>query len=167
MRGPRASTSDLRPWHARIEHYTPDGPLGRFLLATVAGSVGTTGLLFAITTVVEAFAFWPILALLSLSVGLAGVGLALVVLWPVYLSLIGNVESASEYPEGGVVRPPARTLDADDAVSVLKRRYAAGEVSESEFERRLDDILGVEAALDSHRESSARERGDIRLSERN
>jgi hypothetical protein len=32
--------------------------------------------------------------------------------------------------------------DEDDAVELLKRRYAAGELDQEEFQRRLDDIIG-------------------------
>ncbi|WP_132058073.1 SHOCT domain-containing protein [Halorussus amylolyticus] len=164
MSGPRTSKSSLRPWHARVEHYTPGGPVGRLLLATAAVSVGGSALFFAVVSVVSAVAFWPVLATLASGIGLGAVGLALVVLWPVYLSLIGNVESASEYPETASVA----SLSDEDAVSVLKRRYAAGDISESEFERQVDDLLGVEGVLDSHRESTGRERGNaVRDTERN
>jgi len=50
----------------------------------------------------------------AVTIGLAGVGLALVVLWPMYLSLIGNVESAA-YPVGGATRSAKTTPDRDAA----------------------------------------------------
>ncbi|WP_115862561.1 SHOCT domain-containing protein [Halorussus litoreus] len=172
MDGPRLSGSGLHPWHELVEHYTPDGTLGRLLLAAVAGSVGGTALTLTIWVVAVALPFWPILALAMAGGGLAAVGLSLVALWPVYLSLIGNVESPSAYPEGRTSRARDFARDADsagdsdDAVAVLKRRYASGEISKDEFERRLDDLLGLDAALDSSRRSTDR-LGRTREPERN
>lgn len=36
----------------------------------------------------------------------------------------------------------------DDALEELKRRYAAGEIDDAEFERRLERLVGVEDALE-------------------
>ena len=36
----------------------------------------------------------------------------------------------------------------DDAIATLKRRYATGEISEEEFERRLEDLVAADAATD-------------------
>lgn len=47
-----------------------------------------------------------------------------------------------------------------DAVETLKERYAAGELSEAEFERRLDTVL------DASDETSDRERETVREPER-
>ena len=166
MHGPRSSESNLRPWHGLVEHYTPDGSLGRLLLAASSGTVGGSALFIALDSIVQTLPFWPVIALVAGGVGFAFLALTAVVLWPVYLSLIGNVESASAYPEGGSVERPDRTAaESDDAVTVLKRRYAAGDISEAEFERRLDDLLGFEAVLDS----SPRSHGDAegREAERN
>ncbi|WP_135829639.1 SHOCT domain-containing protein [Halorussus halobius] len=168
MDGPPLGKSNRQSWHELVEHYTPDGWLGRLLLAAATGTVGGTALFLA-------FFVWPILAPLAAAVGLAGVGLALVALWPVYLSLIGNVESASAYPVGGASRTATDADsvfgvdatdstaggdadDSDDAVELLKRRYAAGDITEEEFERRVDDLLDADAALDSSRRSTGRAR---------
>jgi len=175
MGGPPLGTSNRQSWHELVEHYTPEGWLGRLLLAAATGSIGGTALFVVIVSVVNATPFWPITALVSAAVGLAGIGLALVALWPVYLSLIGNVESASAYPVGGAARSAnsapnrdaadsdAGAADPDDAVALLKRRYAAGDITEAEFERRVDDLFDVDAALDSTRRSGER----ARESERN
>jgi len=51
-------------------------------------------------------------------------------------------------------------------VALLKRRYATGDITEEEFERRVDDLLDLDAALDSSGRST--ERGDrVRERERN
>ncbi|WP_134668832.1 SHOCT domain-containing protein [Halorussus marinus] len=159
MVGPPSATSDLRPWHRLLEHYTPDGRLGRLLLAALAGGVGAASLLLAIWSAAASVVLWPLVALAATAAGLGGVALALIVLWPVYLSLIGNVESASAYAETGGAAPSsvAEPSDPDDAVALLKRRYAAGEISETEFESRLDDLLGVDAALAASRSAERRD----------
>jgi len=139
---PVDDTSTLRSLHRLLEHYTPDGTLGRVLFAGCAGLVWPLLLFAAVTAgsgivglVGSAIAF----ALL-----LATTGVGLLVLWPVYLSLIGNVESAAAYPEtDGRGRIGDRNRDGDETpVDVLKRRYAAGEIDHDEFERRLDSVVG-------------------------
>lgn len=133
-------------WHRLVEQYTPDGALGRFLLAMATG----TGALFAFYLAVVGVVVHNVFGLL-LTAG-AGVVLLLTVaitisaLWPVYLSLIGNLESADEYGSGTANAPSTfrEGRDSDDSVEMLKRQYAAGNVSESEFERRLGTLLNVE-----------------------
>lgn len=51
--------------------------------------------------------------------------------------------------------------DERDPVETLKERYAAGELSEAEFERRLDRL--VEDPTDDGREETDREREDAAL----
>jgi uncharacterized membrane protein len=38
--------------------------------------------------------------------------------------------------------------EADDPFEVLKRRYAAGEIDDDEFERRVDRLVGVDGAFE-------------------
>jgi len=47
-----------------------------------------------------------------------------------------------------------------DAVETLKQRYAAGELSEAEFERRLDTVLDSPAKLDTILDSPTEGDGD-------
>ncbi|MXR41958.1 SHOCT domain-containing protein [Halobaculum sp. WSA2] len=138
---PADDASTLRSLHRLLEHYTPDGTLGRVLFAGCAGLVWPLLLLAAVTDgsglvglVGSAIAFALLLATTAVGLG---------VLWPVYLSLIGNVGSAAEYPEtGGRGRIGERDRDGDETpVDVLKRRYAAGEIDHDEFERRLDSVV--------------------------
>jgi len=139
-----SSESKLRRWHRLVEHYTPDGALGRLLLSMGFGSLsvfffGTAFASLSNTGLFGIFLFFPFL----MSVSLGALLLTAVVLWPVYLSLIGNVESARAYPVSSQVDDSGRS-DEKDAIEVLKRKYAAGKVSESEFERRLETLLGTE-----------------------
>ncbi|AEH36041.1 SHOCT domain-containing protein [Halopiger xanaduensis] len=165
---PSGSSSLSSRVHALVERYTPDGALGRFLLG---GTIGPFGLwllalgVFAAPTWGLAALFWmPVL----LGFGLPMVLLSILTLWPIYLSLIGNIDSAAEYPVGGasssrttksVSTTPTTTdtisragIDRDtgdspagaderDPFGDLKAKYENGELSEDEFERRLEERL--------------------------
>ncbi|WP_423745491.1 SHOCT domain-containing protein (plasmid) [Haladaptatus sp. SPP-AMP-3] len=116
---------------------TGSGSLSTFFFFFAGASLTNTGL-FGI------FLFFPLL----MSISLGALLFTAVVLWPVYLSLIGNVESAGAYPDSSV--SPSSSVgdsdDRDDPVEILKRKYAAGTVSESEFERRLETLLQTEGS---------------------
>jgi uncharacterized membrane protein len=157
MVGPPPSRSDPdRGWHRLVEQYTPDGTVGRVLLALATSSAASLGFVlalagFATFTLVSTF-----LALLTLGGALAASLLTVVVLWPVYLSLIGNIDSPADY--GTVAAAGTVARDDADATELLKREYAAGNISTEEFERRLDRLLDVEAT----RGSASQERQHIR-----
>jgi uncharacterized membrane protein len=129
--------STFRALHRLVEHYTPDGTLGRGLL-------GGTALFFAPllflggSTVLLGGAFPPVmlLGLVALVASVPALLVGIVTLWPVYLSLIGNVESPRAYPEGA-----SKPFEAGSPAATLKRRYAAGDLSREEFERRLGDVM--------------------------
>ncbi|SFC24410.1 hypothetical protein SAMN05444422_10635 [Halobiforma haloterrestris] len=169
----------LGRWHALVEHYTPDGWLGRSLLGSTVGTAGLWLLALALFEVprwgVSLGALFWLPAFLGL--GLPALALSLTVLWPVYLSLIGNVESADAYSRGTKIHertasnvgtdpdaPPASVTNADAAATNdpfvdLKRRYESGELSEAEFERRIESRLedetkrsAADAPEDGHRE---------------
>ncbi|WP_158057033.1 SHOCT domain-containing protein [Halorussus halophilus] len=148
---PRSPSQSLG-WHDRIEQYTPDGALGRTLFGVVFGLGLGSFLFFAgivqVTGPVSPLFLSELVGLASVPVGSALLAISLVVLWPVYLSLIGNLESVKEYEVGRSERvsSDARVRrDEDDPEEILKRRYAAGELSQHEFERRLDGVLGVDS----------------------
>lgn len=126
--------------HALIEHYTPDGTLGRLLFGLVVGGAAGTALIGGIGGLLlgELGAF--VLGILGVVFGTVGVGVALAALWPVYLSLIGNLETPATYAVGDGVETP----EAGPA-AILQRRYAEGEISRETFERRLDDVLAADA----------------------
>lgn len=146
-------------WQDRIERYTPDGTVGRLLFGLLVGApavyVGVYGfaVLFGATSLTG-----ELLGLIAgpifLSAGVAGLLAALVVLWPVYLSVIGSLDEPAAYD---TTDPSDET---DDPVATLKRRYAAGDVSREEFERRLDALLddASNAPDEQHREHAPDER---------
>lgn len=148
MSGP--APSRRRRVHALLEHYTPDGTAGRVLLALplLALSVVMVGSGFiAGNVVVAALSF--LLVPLFLVVGL-------VTLWPIYQSLIGNTESPEAYAQYGAAAPRSGFGEADPT-EALKKRYAAGEISDEEFDRRLDRLLSTERRVDSDRREARRE----------
>lgn len=134
--------------HRLVEEYTPQGTLGRLLLGLSAFGVSPVLVFGGLSgmTPTGAVALLPFVAgLLALVGGVAALVVGVVTLWPVYLSLIGNVESPADYPVGAAGRRRSgrepTDADPDDAEELLKRRYAAGDLSREEFERRLDAIL--------------------------
>lgn len=155
-----SSESRTRRWHRFIEHYTPDGTVGRLLLAF---GTGTLGILSYVLTSVSLYSLNLFVTLffapLFLALTLGTLVLTVATLWPVYLSLIGNIPSASAYSESFDGSVSTDDRDETDPVERLKRNYADGKVSESEFERRLETLL--------HKEESSRYGSDARELERN
>jgi uncharacterized membrane protein len=131
------------PWHERIEHYTPDKASGRLLLAIPTGSIGVYSLVWSVASLIIS-GFWPLLLVAGVSLG--AIVFSLMMLWPVYLSLIGNIESAKAYSQAETT--PSFEGSRDDAIAVVKRQYAAGNISEAEFERRVGHLLTTDAEFD-------------------
>lgn len=132
-----------------VEEYTPDGIAGRLLLALASGGLSLfTFWMFAAWAFNGPGGFWLIFSVVPGAVSVVAVILALLVLWPVYLSLIGQVDSASEYSTDQADAQP----DDELPVATLKREYAQGNVSEEEFERRLETLLDADASMGDLRE---------------
>jgi len=169
MSSPRdRSPSTVRSLHRLVEHYTPDGTLGRTLLgapATLLAPVLFFGGIWLVGLGATFISF--VMGLLGTVLGIPTFLLGILTLWPVYLSLIGNVESPEEYPEGA--SKPGDSRESHDKLEtpeeVLKRRYAAGELTREEFERRLSEVMdsgGRESAGVASREVES-EDGDDRV----
>ncbi|RKD93747.1 SHOCT domain-containing protein [Halopiger aswanensis] len=186
------SASLGRRVHALVERYTPDGALGRFLLGAPSGTFGLWLLALVLFEIPRwglslAALFWtPVL----LAFGLPMVLLSLLTLWPIYLSLIGNLDSTAEYPVGsgtgaqatesitagaetdidrGSTRSPTDPDDIDP-FGDLKAKYESGELTEDEFERRLEERLAtdVEGSTGARRAgTSTGDRERTRTPERN
>lgn len=141
MVGERSPREDDRSTRGLVEQYTPDGTIGRFLLATGMGTIAFFSFGFALVGLIEPGTVSNLVGLFF-GVLMASTGaLAALLLWPVYLSLIGQIESPEAYDSGATEGPGE---DAD-AMTALKHEYATGEISESEFERRLERLVDVEA----------------------
>ncbi|NHN57970.1 MULTISPECIES: DUF1707 domain-containing protein [Halorussus] len=142
--------STVRALHRLVEHYTPDGALGRTLLGGPALLLAPFMFLGGVAVLGSAGSFAAfVTALLMVVLSVPALLVGVVSLWPVYLSLIGNVESAAAYPDGAA-GPDDERQTAED---VLKRRYAAGELSQDEFEHRLDSVLATSERGDDSRPS--------------
>ena len=129
--------------HALLEQYTPDGAVGRSLLSLASGSAAAFGVwLTLVAFVADSGLLWGLVGALSGGVTLALAALTVAVAWPLYLSLIGHVESASEYDAGGRRDAADRQSAEASRADRLRQRYLDGELSEAEFERELDDLLG-------------------------
>lgn len=151
---PRSPTR--QQWYERIEHYTPNETFGRSFLAILSGSLGLTMLIQSVTVIAVSGLLWLPLALVFAGAGLVASILAVIVFWPVYLSLIGNIESVKTYSEGNATSVSEE--DRDDSIGVVKQQYAAGNISEAEFERRVENLLhadaefGLQSGTMSHRD---------------
>jgi hypothetical protein len=177
-----SDTSTLRAVHRLLEHYTPDGTLGRLLLGLSTLGLSPVLLFGGLNVVVGAISLVAFFTgLLATALGPVAFLVGVVTLWPVYLSLIGNVDSPADYPatsgrrqssvgvpstdRGDTVRTAglsAGEIPPDESPeAILKRRYAAGEIDDAEFERRLEAVLSVEAGDDretGRRRNAARSR---------
>lgn len=155
------SSRDGSGWHQLIEHDTPTGTIGRLLFTLLGGVISLSAVGGGLTALTG-----PTVGLLELLFGLlfstggiAGILICLVVLRPVYLSLIGNIEEPAAYGSGARTNRTRELPEEDDGdpIEVRKYRYAAGELSEDKFERRLTDSID----LQERREESDAERGRI------
>jgi len=143
-----------------VETYSPDGTVGRVALALAVGSVAGVSAFLSTVLLLNPVPLSLLVVPLGAAVGVSAATLALLLLWPVYLSLIGRVDSPADY--GRAVRsrsagsetgrsPPASPNpdETDDgtaeALATLRDRYARGNLSEPEFERRLERLLETES----------------------
>lgn len=135
-----------------LDEYTPDGALGRTLLALVAGPSALLSLFLAIaflnTPTIASLLVVPLAAVVGIGLGL----LTALVLWPVYLSVIGRVDSAATY--SGTRQTDAKASPAER----VKSQYREGEMSEAELERRLESVLDGSSEEKSPRADSDGER---------
>ncbi|AGB37812.1 SHOCT domain-containing protein [Natronococcus occultus] len=104
-------------------------------------------LLLAIVT----FAVVSIVSLIGLET--VGVLIAIVgwfLLVPLFLfwgEEIADLVLEERTPEPASETVPSSTSESDGALEELKRRYAAGEIDDDEFERRLERLVGVDDAF--------------------
>lgn len=130
-------------WHVLVEQYTPDRIYGRLLLGGITAILGTSLLALSLWGFVPAGT--PTLvsgigSLLAIGTGLPAVLLAVTVLWPVYLSLIGKLETTESYSLSDGASQPGGV----DSVEAVKHRYAAGDITEEELEHWIEALLWTE-----------------------
>lgn len=110
--------------------------------------------------------FGPVGSLSSVVIGLGFfVLIPLIVLAPELVPLVDDGEEPERQPPVANAEP-ARSEPTGDPVEDLRDRYANGEISQTEFERRLDDLLATEGVelgdsrseVDSQRSESTRRR---------
>ena len=138
----------LRVLHRNIERFTPNSAVGRGLFAFLALGFAGFSVWPAFLGLVLTGGLGALLSLFVLTVGATAGLLGLVVLWPIYLSLLGHVPSVSEYSTTGRASPfdgPGEgKSEEDEPLALLKHQYTSGTISEAEFERRLDQLLGTD-----------------------
>lgn len=71
--------------------------------------------------------------------GAGGVGVAL---WPLLLLLLGLLLLAGVVAAVYLLRRSVSTADSDQAMDLLRERYARGEVTDEEFETRAERLTG-------------------------
>ena len=156
MATPSRLPSTSRMIRQLVEQYTPDGTLGRLLVASATAAAGLFGvwltavLLFAGTTL-AALAGGPITGVVSVLL----LAVATLTLWPVYLSAIGRVDSPTAYSK-------ALRDSASSRVEQLTNAYRTGEISETDLDQQLDTVLendrsGSEAVEPTDRNRTAPE----------
>jgi len=164
-----SDTSTLRAIHRLLEQYTPDGTFGRLLLGLSTLGLSPALLFGGVNVVNGAISFVAFFTgLLATTLGPVAFLIGVVTLWPVYLSLIGNVESPADYPAASGHRRPSvgpsdtdsvepvgaaglsggASSDDESPEAILKRRYAAGDIGDEEFERRLETVMTAETGED-------------------
>ena len=142
----------------RSEPFADDGIVGAVALLVLGAGLGS---LFGVP-VLDAIEFWVIFA----------IGYAVVV--PLTSLLRGrSAASARDRPrESGRDGSEGADADADDALDRLRDRYARGELSEAQFERKLETLLETETPEDARERidraagSDARDGGTEREFER-
>ena len=120
--------------HDAIERYAPGSPYGRVLTAILLSLVGVPTTFYGLLGVLagDLLLALPLVAV-GLFVGYLGISLA----W----SVGRQAERANgrRVPDGDVRDEPAA-----GPLSILRTRYANGEIGDEEFERRLERLIEVE-----------------------
>ncbi|WP_435066372.1 SHOCT domain-containing protein [Halobaculum sp. EA56] len=120
------------PLQDSFARFTPDGRRARVAVATVA-AVAAGGLLYATARMASSPLSGDPYTLFTWGLGVATVVVA---------AVAGAVLAA---PESGTERSTPGAAAGEASVEAAKRRYAAGELTEEEFERRVETLVGVEA----------------------
>lgn len=147
-------------WHGQIEDYTPSGAIGRLLIAILCGPLGILSLYLGVGFFAANGFLWLPIVFFLIGVGIVAGITTIATLWPVYLSLIGNVESARSYSQADTISPTDRSQSTP--IESLKYRYATGDISDEEFEQGIENLLRVDEKprLEPRKTSSKERRKD-------
>lgn len=147
-------------WHGFIERYTPNDTSGRLLMAISSGSFGVYTLTWSVATFLTSGLLLP-LTLLLVALSLGAISLSAMGFWKIYLTLVGDEESMKAHTQVNTV--PSLEERRDDSLAVVKQQYAAGHISEKEFEQRVENLLDADAKSRSEPgTTSRRTRADTR-----
>jgi len=114
------SMTNPRQWYEAVEQYTPNGIFGRLLLAVPLGPIGVYTILVSVGVVTSFGLLWLPVALVLAGAGLAATLLTVAMLWPVYLSLIGRLDSTKDYAQTATTSQSEESKE--DPIDVLKYR---------------------------------------------
>jgi len=81
-----------------------------------------------------------------------------IVIIPVTAFLFGDEEDIEEWWDDDVDTATDESTDSEDPVETLRRRYAEGELTDEQFERKLERLLEVETLEDAEDEKRRAER---------
>lgn len=140
-------------WYELIERYTVNETSGRLLIAISSGFFGVYTLTWSVATFLTSGLLLP-LTLLLVALSLGAISLSVMGFRAIYRSLIRGGESMEAYTQ--VDTMPSLEGERGDSLAVVKHQYAAGHISEKEFEQRVENLLDVGA--ESHLEPGAMSR---------
>ena len=107
-----------------------------------------------------------VVAVLATVVALAAINTGVAIMLAIFVLIFGGElleHVKADLGDGSAARfvteSPASD-DAEDALEVLRRRYAAGELSDAEFERRLETLVSTETVADVERYVAETQGGD-------
>ncbi|UPM44190.1 hypothetical protein [Halocatena salina] len=119
-----------------IEEYTPDGTLGRLGLAVATGSTGGFLLWAAAVGLFTGTALSTVLITPPAAIGFFVCAIiTTLMIWPVYLSAIGRVDSPVDYAS------ELRDQPSISPTEQIKDEYQTGNLSETDLERELEAVL--------------------------
>ncbi len=125
-----------------VDRYVPDDPRPRLAVAAGFVTLGVPVTLYAFFAL-----WWPI----QMWMYVGRLGSVLVLLTGLFTVAAGN-HLLKDVAERAIDAEPAEESVADepssDPVSTLKRRYAAGELTDEEFERKMERLTESSRAVE-------------------
>lgn len=152
----RRRGDDLARGQNRFTHRARTGDVSRLVRYTAYGVAGLVAVV-AVLAVVSALVGLVVSAV-TIVASVVAVALAAAVLAAVVAGGAAALGGTAAVPGGG---SDAEPTDEEDPVETLRRRYVEGEISEAEFERRLDRTISRGERGSGQESGSERERERI------